>query len=59
LLLLIPYVDIMRSEASVLAKKAEYDDCVRRAASTEPIAMPPIRPISTTRPDSRSGDART
>ncbi len=41
------YNVMSRSEGFVLAKKVLYDDCVRRAAATDPRASPPIAPTST------------
>src|ERR1700722_10913986 len=35
-------------EGSVLARNVGNDDCVLRAAATEPMARPPIRPINKT-----------
>jgi hypothetical protein len=32
----------------VLAKKVANDDWVRRAAAIEPMAVPPVKPISST-----------
>src|ERR1700722_3405297 len=43
-----PYVDIVRVEAFVLARKAGYDDWVRRAAAIDPMAIPPSKPTSRT-----------
>jgi hypothetical protein len=43
--LVTPYVDIVRSDAFVLARKAGYDDWVRRAAAIDPMAIPPTNPM--------------
>ncbi len=39
----------LRSEGLVAARNVVYEDCVRLAAATEPRAIPPISPISSTR----------
>jgi hypothetical protein len=41
-------VNTLMVEGSVLARNVGKDDCVLRAAATEPMARPPIRPISRT-----------
>src|SRR5437879_507956 len=40
--------DTLRSEPLVLARNEGYDDCVRRAAAIEAMAMPPTRPTRST-----------
>src|ERR1022692_3774489 len=40
--------DTVKSDGLVLARKVGYDDWVRRAAAMEPIAIPPLNPMSST-----------
>jgi len=42
------YTVMVRSDGLVLARKAGYEDCVRLAAATEAMAIPPIIPIRST-----------
>jgi hypothetical protein len=42
------YTVMVRSDGLVLARKAGYEDCVRLAAATEAMAIPPIIPIKST-----------
>jgi hypothetical protein len=42
-----PVITLML-DGSVLARNVGKDDCVLRAAATEPMASPPIKPISRT-----------
>jgi hypothetical protein len=41
-------MDTVRSDGLVLARKVGYEDWVRRAASIDAIAVPPIKPMSRT-----------
>jgi len=41
-----PKTAIVRVDGLVLRRNVGYDDCVRRAAATEAMARPPVRPMS-------------
>ena len=41
-------IETFRSDGLVLARNLGYEDCVRRPAAIEPMAMPPIKPMSST-----------
>src|SRR5579871_5492535 len=51
-------METVRSDGLVLARNLGYDDWVRLAAATEPIATPPITPTRSTNPTSPAARRR-